>query len=203
MRSADSPLARGRLFQQVGETSVQREIQKGLVMKFSRVLFVVGFAALAAACATGHTGKKSLEDYCATGNNSRTDICKVNAASATRDSQIRQIAQSGVDAAARAQSTADAALARQDNVYCETRTFRRSDTGSCSAGYTLVGCAQTHYTYKSGGPTVIRELNDTSCRFATRVLEIQARCCMVGAAAAPQEPVVNTRPAKSAPQRTS
>lgn len=172
-------------------------------MKFSRLLIVAGFAAFAAACATGHTGNKSLEEYCSTGNNSRTDICKVNAASVTRDNSTRQLAQSGVDAAAKAQSTADAALARQDGVYCETRTFRRTDTGSCSTGYTLVGCAQTHYTRRAGGPTVIRELNDTSCRFATRVLEIQARCCMVGAAAAPQEPVVNTKPARTAPQRTS
>lgn len=175
------------------------------MMKFSRILIVAGIAALAAACATGHTGNKSLEQYCAIGDNANTDICKVNAAAVARDNATRAVAQQGVDAAGRAQATADAALARQDGVFCETRTFRRSDTGSCSAGYTLVGCAQTHYTKRAGGPTVMREMDDAHCRFATRVLEIQARCCMVGAARAPteastQEPAPAAQPA---PQRTS
>ena len=50
----------------------------------------------------------------------------------------------------------------------------------------------------------MRDLSDTSCRFATRVLEIKARCCMVGAAAAPQEPVNAVKPTTpAAPQRTS
>jgi replicative DNA helicase len=55
------------------------------MMKFSRILIVVGFAAFAAACATGHTGNKSLEEYCSLGDNSQTDICKVNTAGVTRD----------------------------------------------------------------------------------------------------------------------
>ena len=172
-------------------------------MKFSRILIVVGIAALAAACATGHTGNKSLEEYCSLGDNSKTDICKVNSAGVTRDNATRTVAQSGVDAAGRAQTTADAALARQDGVFCETRTFRRASTGSCSTGYTLVGCAQTHYTKRAGGPSIIRSINDSSCTFATRVLEIQARCCMVGAAAAPTQPVEETKPATPAPRRTS
>ena len=68
---------------------------------------------------------------------------------------------------------------------------------------TLVGCAQTHYTKRAGGPSIIRSINDSSCTFATRVLEIQARCCMVGAAAAPTQPVEETKPATPAPRRTS
>lgn len=173
-------------------------------MKFTRLLIVAGIAALAAACATGHTGNKSLEAYCAIEGNADTDICKVNTAAVTRDNATRAVAQSGVDAAARAQTTADQALARQDGVFCETRTLNRTDTGSCSAGYTLVGCAQSRYTTRSGGPTVMREMDDTHCRFATRVLEIKARCCMVGAAAAPKEPVPETpRGRRSTPARTS
>lgn len=172
-------------------------------MKLVRLLVVVGVACIAAACATGRTGNKSLEQYCAIGDNAKTDICKVNTAGITRDNATRAIAQQGVDAAGRAQTTAEAALARQDGVYCETRTFNRTDTASCGQGYTLVGCAQSRYTYRAGGPTVMRDLDDTSCRFATRVLEIKARCCMVGAARAPSEPVSATKPATPAPERTS
>ena len=173
------------------------------MMKFSRILIVAGIAALAAACATGHTGNKSLEEYCSLGDNSKTDICKVNAAGVSRDNTTHALAQQGMDAAGRAQTAADAAMARQDGVFCETRTFRHSSTGSCSTGYTLVGCAQTHYTKRAGGPTVIRSMNDSTCTFATRVLEVQARCCMVGAAAAPTQPVEDMKPATPAPRRTS
>lgn len=174
------------------------------MMKFTRILIVAGIAALGAACATGHTGNKSLEQYCAIGDNADTDICKVNAAGIARDNATRALAQQGIDAAGRAQSTADAALARQDGVYCETRTFNRTDVASCSQGYTLVGCAQSRYTYRAGGPTVMRDMDDQSCRFATRVLEIKARCCMVGSARAPSEPVNASKPtAAPAPERTS
>lgn len=175
-------------------------------MKFTRILIVAGIAALGAACATGHTGNKSLEQYCAIGDNADTDICKVNAAGIARDNATKALAQQGVDAAGRAQATADAALARQDGVFCETRTFNRTSTASCGTGYTLVGCAQSRYTYRAGGPTVMRDMDDQSCRFATRVLEIKARCCMVGASRAPTEPVSDSAPQQQqqpAPERTS
>lgn len=173
-------------------------------MKFTRVLIVAGIAALAAACATGHTGNKSLEAYCAIEGNTDTDICKVNAASVTRDQATRAVADKGVADAARAQSTADQALARQDGVFCETRTLNRTDTGTCSAGYTLVGCAQSRYYKRAGGPSIMREIDDSHCRFATRVLEIKARCCMVGAAAAPKEEVAPTPQGRTTPPaRTS
>lgn len=173
-------------------------------MKITRLLIVAGIAVLAAACATGHTGNKSLEAYCAIEGNTDTDICKVNTAAVNRDNATRAVADKGVADAARAQSTADQALARQDGVYCETRTLNRTDTGTCSAGYTLVGCAQSRYTTRSGGPTVMREMDDTHCRFATRVLEIKARCCMVGAAAAPKEEVTPApRGRTTTPARTS
>jgi hypothetical protein len=173
-------------------------------MKLSRVLIVAGIAALAAACATGHTGNKSLEAYCAIASNTDTDICKVNAAAVTRDTATRAVADKGVADAARAQATADQALARQDGVFCETRTLNRTDTGSCSPGYTLVGCAQSRYWKRAGGPTVMRDIDDTSCRFATKVLEIKARCCMVGAAAAPKEAVTPApKGQQTTPARTS
>jgi hypothetical protein len=176
------------------------------MMKFARVLIVAGIAALGAACATGHTGNKSLEEYCSIGDNADTDICKVNAAGIARDNATRAVAQQGVDAAGRAQATADAALARQDGVFCETRTFNRTDRGSCAQGYTLVGCAQSRYTYRAGGPTVMRDMDDQTCRFATRVLEIKARCCMVGASRAPTDQPVSEQPQQQqqpAPERTS
>jgi hypothetical protein len=40
---------------------------------------------------------------------------------------------------------------------------------------------QTRYTTSAGGLAILRSINDTECRFNTRVLEMQVRCCHVGA----------------------
>jgi hypothetical protein len=47
----------------------------------------------------------------------------------------------------------------------------------CREGFTLTSCQQTRYTYRAGGPSILREINDQQCRFHDRVLEMQVRCC--------------------------
>lgn len=82
-------------------------------------------------------------------------------------------------------------LARQDGVFCETRTVRYAKSGACSAGYTLMGCTQSRYWKRAGGVSIMREIDDKECTYATKVLELKVRCCMVGAqAAAKEEPLV-------------
>jgi hypothetical protein len=164
------------------------------------------FAAAAAAAALGlvtgcmGSGDKTIAEYCANPGNANKDTCKLNAdIQETRSAlgaridrtertvgEARNLAEGAAAAATRAQQSADAALARQDGIYCETRTIQRADTGTCSPGYLLVGCTQSRFTYRAGGPTVMRDINDQQCRFAQRVLEMKVRCCMVGNRALPQ-----------------
>lgn len=161
---------------------------------------VLAAAALGLLAACMGSGDKTIAEYCANPGNAGKDTCKLNAdIQGTRSSlgaridqtdravgQARSLAEGAGAAAGRAQATADAALARQDGIYCETRTIQRADTGTCSPGYLLVGCTQSRFTYRAGVPTVMRDINDQQCRFATRVLEMKVRCCMVGNQAAPQ-----------------
>jgi hypothetical protein len=157
---------------------------------------VFGLAGLSA-CATGHTGKKSLAEYCANTRNADTDICKVNTEIVGVDGRAKA-AQSRADEAmtmaTAARARADEAYTRQDNVYCETRTLNRTNVGTCSSGYTLVSCTQSRYTTRSGGPSIMREINDQQCRFNDRVLEMKVRCCMAGMSALPTEPVPEPAP---------
>ncbi len=162
--------------------------------------FALAAAAVGLLTACMGSGDKTIAEYCANPSNANKDTCKLNAdIQGTRSTlgaridrtdrtagEARGLAESAAAAATRAQQTADAALARQDGIYCETRTIQRADTGTCSPGYLLVGCSQSRFTYRSGGPTVMRDINDQQCRFATRVLEMKVRCCMVGNQAAPQ-----------------
>lgn len=145
------------------------------------------------ACASSsqeRLGGGSLGAYCSIGDNANTDLCKING----------EIGQTR-DQAAQAQATADAALRREDGIFCETRTFKRVDSGSCSAGYTLMNCAQTRFTTRAGR-SIIRSMNDQTCRFAGKVLEMQVRCCMVGAVRAPSTPASSpaTPPAAKKPK---
>ena len=120
-----------------------------------------------------------------------------------RLSEARSMADSATRAAADAQASADAAQARADaamaradeaaskEVQCETRTIQQTDTGTCRPGYALTSCTQTRYTYRSGGLSFLREINDEKCRFNSRVLEMQVRCCSVsGSAPEPQDELV-------------
>ncbi len=152
-------------------------------MTAPRTLLFILFAAVATACATGHTGDKSVAEYCADEKKANTDTCKVQAGVAANSAKITTV-EAKADAA---QKTADAALARQDGVFCETRTVRYAKSGACSAGYTLVGCTQSRYWKRSGNVSIMREIDDQQCTYATKVLEIKVRCCMVGAQAAQKE----------------
>ena len=77
---------------------------------------------------------------------------------------------------------AEAAASSIDNLYCETNTIQKTDTGSCPADFRLMSCTQTRYTTRAGGLSFLREINDESCRFNSRVLEMQVRCCTVASA---------------------
>lgn len=159
---------------------------------------------------------QTLAQYCGDAAHANKDVCKVNveidgqktalASTNMSLSEARKIADRALADANTAQQTAlqaqqtaiDAQKAAAFN--CETKTIRRSKTGSCSPGYKLVSCTQTHYTTRAGGPSIMRSIDDSQCVFQTRVLEIQARCCATGAV---QPTEVNTpapaEPAPSAP----
>jgi len=107
-------------------------------------------------------------------------------------SEARSIASSAMSAAERAQSTADSAqatanearsiaLSSIDDLKCETRTINQTDTGSCPANYRLMSCSQTRYTTRAGGLSFLREIDNQTCRFNSRVLEMKVRCCTVAA----------------------
>ena len=167
-------------------------------MVWKKIAAVAALAALTAACNTVPRDM-SVAEYCADGSNAAKDVCKMNveidgqkrALSETNMSvhEARNLATralSKADAAAleaaEARSMASAALARNDNLYCETRTIQKTNIGSCSPGYKVVSCQQTRYTYRAGGLSFLREINDEQCRFNERVLEMQVRCCMAGGA---------------------
>ena len=102
-----------------------------------------------------------------------TDMRLADALKLTANAQAT--ADSAKADAAAAMAKAEEALA--DTMVCETTTVQKSSTGSCREGYTLTSCNQTRYTYRAGGPSILREINDQQCRFNDRVLEMQVRCC--------------------------
>ena len=152
--------------------------------------------------------EQTVAEYCANPDKASEAVCKLKleidgnstalADTDMRLSQARAMADSATDAAARAQASADEARARADaamaraeeaygrEVQCETLTIQNSDTGSCRPGYALTSCTQTRYTYRAGGMSILREINDEQCRFNSRVLEMQVRCCATANSAAVQ-----------------
>ena len=163
---------------------------------------------------------QSIAEYCSTPDHSDEGVCRLKveidgnttaiADTDMRVSEARALAASATEAAAAAQSSADAAMARaneamsrKEEVVCETRTIRQTDTGTCRPGYALTSCTQTRYTTRAGGLSFLREINDEKCRFNSRVLEMQVRCCAAGSSAPepedvviegtpPEEPIVTT-----------
>jgi hypothetical protein len=176
-----------------------------LAAKFSTL--AIAFALAGATACTGIPDEMTVAEYCADAGNADTDVCKLNleidgqrqALSRTDMSlrEARSVADQALARATAAQEAAEQAMAREDQMFCETRTVQRATTGSCSPGYTLVGCTQTRYTRRAGGVSILREINDESCRFNDPVLEMQVRCCMAGGAARPTEAAA---PATPAPQ---
>jgi hypothetical protein len=156
-------------------------------MRILSMAALAGFAMVAAACQS-IPRDQTLGQYCADARRQFEDVCKINveiagtrtqlAATDLRVSEARAIAE-------QARIAADAANAREDRMFCETRTLRNTATGSCSQGYAVMSCTQTRYTTRSGGPSIMRSIDEQNCRFNSPVLEMKVRCCMAGAAPAP------------------
>lgn len=151
------------------------------------------------ACASFPSGT-SVADYCANPQRAGEAVCQLSveingnrtALAETNMSlnEARAIANSALSAADRAQMTADAAnrkadaalrradaALRPDDLDCETRVLQQTNIGTCRPGYTVMSCTQTRFTYRSGGPSILREIDDKQCRFHDRVLEMRVRCC--------------------------
>lgn len=161
-------------------------------MRIASLIAAAALALLASACAN-RTGDQTIAEWCsADASRAQTDICKQHSdTEAVRSSLGSRIAEVfGV--ANRAQSTADQAMAR--NIACVTRTLNRTQTGACDPGYTLTGCTQTRYTTRAGGMAILRSVNDSECRFNSRVLEVQVRCCAMGPNPPPATMVRDTAP---------
>ncbi len=173
-------------------------------MRFTRLLAIAALAVVgfsASACAN-RTGDMTIAEYCAADpGRANTDICKqhrdteeVRTSLGARIGEVLGVAQ-------HAQSTADQALAR--NLTCQTRTLRQRSSGSCENGAILTSCVQTHFTTRAGGPAILRSINDTECRFNSRVLEMQVRCCTVGEPITQTNDVAPNPPPATPPSPTS
>lgn len=169
-------------------------------MRSLMIMVAAGVTAGLAGC-TSIPSTMSVGDYCANPNNANENVCRLNveingnstaiadtnmslnsariltdkAISAAADAQAT--ADAAMSAAQRAQATADRALLEGEDLACTTRTINNSNIGTCQPNYELVACTQTRYTTRSGGLSFLRELNSEQCRFNSRVLEMQVRCC--------------------------
>lgn len=165
-----------------------------------------GGLALAALCVTAACtsipNDMTVAQYCANPDKATENVCRLKVeidgqSTALADTNMRlsdalsltATAQATADQAradaAAAMARAEEAMAKEDQMLCETRTIQKSNIGTCREGYTLTSCTQTRFTYRAGGPSILREINDQQCRFQDRVLEMQVRCCGM-ASAAPQ-----------------
>lgn len=164
-------------------------------MRLSRLLAVAALAAVAvtaSACAN-RTGDMTIAEYCAADpGRENTDICKQHRDTEEVRTSLTQRIGEVMGVAQRAQTTADAAMARQLN--CNTRVLRNRNSGTCENGATLTSCVQTRYTTRAGGMAILRSINESECRFNARVLEMQVRCCTVG------DPILQTSDEQPATQ---
>jgi len=162
-------------------------------MAKSGLFAAVALAAVVAAC-QGIPKEQTVAQYCAVPDHQDEGVCKLKveidgqsvalADTDMRLSEARNVADGAATAAAEAKELAAAAMARAeeaanktDEVVCETRTIQNSAIGTCRPGFTLTSCTQTRYTYRAGGMSIMREINDQQCRFNSKVLEMQVRCC--------------------------
>lgn len=170
-------------------------------MKNKHILTCMILAGAMAACQSPEN--IAVADYCADPDKVWDNVCQLNVeingtktALANTDlklNEARSIASSALSAAGRAQASADSAqatanearsiastaLASIDDLHCETLTINKTDTGTCPANFRLMSCSQTRYTHRAGGLSFLREINDETCRFNSRVLEMKVRCCTV------------------------
>ncbi|MEM7660895.1 MAG: hypothetical protein AAF292_01495 [Pseudomonadota bacterium] len=169
-------------------------------MRITTLMALGGLVLALTACETRLRGGQTVAEYCANSNNSDKAVCQLNVeingtqtALADTDlklSEARAIAESATNAAANAQETADtamsmasAALNSVEDLYCETHTINQTNIGSCPANLKVMSCTQTRYTFRAGGPSILREIDDEKCRFHDRVLEMRVRCCTVASSA--------------------
>ena len=169
-------------------------------MRFSTSLIGMASAVLLASCA-GIPRDMSVADYCADEGKTYEDVCRLKVeidgnSTALAETNMslrdaRSIADRALTAATGAQASADranglaaqamqraeAALGKMENLTCETRTIQKTKVGTCEPGYTLMSCAQSRYTTRAGGPSIMRDIDDKQCRYHDRVLEIKVRCC--------------------------
>ena len=169
-------------------------------MKLQASIFGMTSAVLLTACAS-LPGGTSVAEYCADASNADESVCQLKLdidgnTTAIADTNMslreaRAIAERAMSAANAAQVSADranslaaeamqranSALGKMDNLTCETRTIQKTNIGTCESGYTLTSCTQSRYTTRSGGPSILREIDDKQCRFHDRVLEMKVRCC--------------------------
>ena len=159
-----------------------------------RIAFIIAAGALALlAAGCDRTGDQTIADWCAAdAGRANTDICKQHADTENVRTSLGQRIAETLGIANHAQATADQAMNR--NIVCVTRTLRRTQVGSCDAGYTLTSCTQTHYTTRAGGVAIMRSINDTECRYNSRVLEMQARCCAMDPNPPPATQVLDQQP---------
>lgn len=171
-------------------------------MTFKKIIAGVLLAGAMAACQTPND--ITVAEYCADADRAGEPVCQVSvdlngtrtalAETDLRLTDARAMADAAMSAAESAQTSADeakqmarAALAQSsaiDNLQCQTNTINQTDTGSCPANMRLMSCTQTRYTTRAGGLSFLREINDEQCRFNSRVLEMQVRCCTVASSSA-------------------
>ena len=151
-------------------------------------------AALSVSACMNVPNEMTVAEYCANPKKANENVCRLKveidgSTTALADTNMRLSdafkltadAQATADSAkadaAAAMARAEEAYAKDDSMVCETRTVQKTNIGTCREGYTLTSCNQTRYTYRAGGPSILREINDEQCRFNDRVLEMQVRCC--------------------------
>ena len=149
-------------------------------------------AALSVSACMNIPNEMTVAEYCANPKKANENVCRLKVeidgqSTALADTNMRL--SDAFKLTADAQATADsakadaaAAMAKAEEaldnpMVCETRTVQKSNIGTCREGFTLTSCQQTRYTYRAGGPSILREINDQQCRFHDRVLEMQVRCC--------------------------
>ncbi|MBK8197317.1 MAG: hypothetical protein IPK75_03015 [Acidobacteria bacterium] len=164
-------------------------------MKFTKILSGgLLLAALSVSACMNIPREQTVAEYCANAKKANENVCRLKVeidgtSTALADTNMRLSdafkltadAQATADSAkadaAEAMSRANAAYDKDNSMVCETTTVQKSSVGSCREGYTLTSCNQTRYTFRAGGPSILREINDQQCRFNDRVLEMQVRCC--------------------------
>ncbi len=154
----------------------------------------LALAALSVSACMSIPREMTVAEYCANPRKANENVCRLKveidgqstalANTNLRLSEAQNLAATAKASADKAQADATLALARAQQalervepMVCETRTIQKSNIGTCREGFTLTSCQQTRFTYRAGGPSILREINDQQCRFNDRVLEMQVRCC--------------------------